>query len=127
MFREPLNGRPFLMPVPITQSVPLLGYRRVIQNLVRLAEVPVSAIGNDRVVTMPSTRYKVSDMIATLTEVAQRRGIVLGPITESPDETIVQIIRGWPQGTEGGRARTLGMRSDDSVEQVINEYISDFL
>lgn len=127
VFREPLNGRPYLLPVPFTQSVPLLGYRRVVQNLVRFAEVPVSAIGNDRVVTMPCTRYKVAEMMAALAEIAQRRGIVLGPITESPDESILQIIRGWPEGTDGGRARALGMRSDDSVEQVINEYITDFL
>jgi nucleoside-diphosphate-sugar epimerase len=127
MFREPLNGQPFALPVPIDQGVPLLGYRRAVQNLVHLSEVPASAIGDDRVMTMPSNRYRVSDMIAALTEVAKRRGIALGPITLSPDETIIGIVRGWPEGTQADRARSLGMKADESVQQVIDDYITDFL
>jgi nucleoside-diphosphate-sugar epimerase len=127
MFREPLGGRPFPLPVPTSQGVPLLGYRRVVRNLVRLAEVPASALGDDRVVTMPSTRYRVSEMITALKEVARQRGITLGSITVSPDEAIIAIVRGWPEGTEGERACALGMKADDSVHQVINDYITDFL
>jgi nucleoside-diphosphate-sugar epimerase len=127
MFREPLNGQPFLLPVPVSQGVPLLGYRRVVQNLVRLAEAPASALGDDRVVTMPSTRYQVSEMIAALTEVAKRKGIKLGSITECPDEVIIGIVSAWPQGTEAEKARALGMETDDSVHQVIEDYVTDFL
>lgn len=127
MFREPLSGQPFVLPVPISQGVPLLGYRRAVQNLVRLAETPASAFGDDRVVTMPSTRYLVSEMVTALTEVAKRRGIGLGSISFSPDETIIDIVRGWPEGSEGERARALGMKTDDSVQQVIDDFITDFL
>lgn len=127
MFRAPLEGQAFLLPVPLTQGVPLLGYRRAVENLVRLAEASVPSLGADRVVTMPSTRYQVSDMIAVLTRIASREGITLGSIGESRDSTIMGIVSTWPEGTEAERARTLGMKADDSVEQVIEDYITDFL
>jgi nucleoside-diphosphate-sugar epimerase len=127
LFREPLSGRPFLLPVPITQGVPLLGYRRAVKNLVRLAEVPASALGDDRVVTMPSTRYTVSKMMEALTQVARQRNIALGPITSRPDETIARIVGSWPEGTDGARACAIGMDADESVQQVIEDFITDCL
>jgi nucleoside-diphosphate-sugar epimerase len=127
VFRVPLDGQPFLLPVRFTQGVPLLGYRRAVRNLVCLAEAPASALNDDRVVTMPSTRYEVGEMVAELTKVASRRGIKLGSISESPDEAVIRIVSAWPEGTQADAARALGMQTDSSVQEVIEDYITDFL
>lgn len=127
LFREPLAGQPCDLPVPRTQRVPLLGYRRVVANFIRLMECDAAKLGDDRTVTMPSTQFEVGTMIATLERVAAERGITLGPIHDRPDPVIRAIVEGWPVGTEAARAEAIGMQADLSVEQVIREYLEDFV
>ncbi len=127
LFREPLNGQPCELPIKREQFVPLLGYRRVINNLIAIAECDAAALGDDRAVTMPSSRHRVADMIATLERVAAARGRTLGAILDRPDPVVIKIVEGWPVETDGARGLAIGMKSDKSVEQVIEEYIADFL
>jgi len=127
LFREPLAGAQCRLPVLRSQAVPLLGYRRVVDNLITLMECDSAELGDDRVVTLPSTRYLVTDMIASLNRVADRKNIRLGPILDQPDKSIIKIVEGWPVGTEASRAKALGLKADDSVEQVIEDYCADFL
>jgi len=127
LFREPLAGQPCDLPVPRTQRVPLLGYRRVVANFIKLMECDAAKLGDDRTVTMPSTQFEVGTMIATLERVAAERGITLGPIHDRPDPVIRAIVEGWPVGTEAARAEAIGIQADLSVEQVIREYLEDFV
>ena len=39
----------------------------------------------------------------------------------------IAIVRGWPEGTKAERGHALGMKADESVQQVIDDYIMDFL
>jgi len=126
LFREPLAGVECLLPVPRSVAAPLLGYRRVVENLIRLMECDGEALGDDRSVNFPSTRFLISDMIQVLEKVAARHGIALGPIVDRPDPIVMRIVQGWPVGTEATRANGLGMVADQSVEQVIEDYIEDF-
>lgn len=126
LFREPLAGERCELPVPRSWEVPLLGYRRVVSNLVRLACCDGRLLGDDRTVTLPSTRYRIDAMIAALEEVAGERGLALGPIEDAPDDTIMRIVKGWPIGTDASRIPALGLESDSSVQQVIREYLDDF-
>jgi nucleoside-diphosphate-sugar epimerase len=126
LFREPLAGRMFALPVPRDQEVPLLGYRRLVANLVRLAECEAPWLGDDRTVTLPSTRHRVAEMIAALERVAAARGRVLGPIVDVPDATISAIVRGWPVGTDASRVPALGLETDPNVDEVIEHYLEDF-
>lgn len=126
LFREPLAGRAFALPVARDQEVPLLGYRRLVENLVRLAECDARLLGDDRTVTLPSTRYRVAEMIAALERVAAARGLTLGPIVDAPDPGISGIIRGWPVGTDAGRVPALGLETDANVAEVIEHYLEDF-
>ncbi len=38
----------------------------------------------------------------------------------------MEIVQGWPVATDATRVEGLGLESDPSVEQVIEEYIEDF-
>jgi nucleoside-diphosphate-sugar epimerase len=127
VFREPLNGVDFHLPVSIDQEVPLLGYRKVVDAFIKAVECDGQVLGDDRTLTLPSRQYVVKDMIATLQSVAERKGIKLGKIIESPDATIIKIVEGWPIGTEAKRAEAIGMTADSGVEEVILQYIEDFL
>ena len=127
VFREPLNGVDFHLPVSINQKVPLLGYRKVVDAFIKAVECDSKVLGDDRTLTLPSRQYVVKDMITTLQSVAEGKGIKLGKVIESPDAAIIKIVEGWPTGTEGKRAETLGITADSGVEEVILQYIEDFM
>lgn len=126
LFREPLAGVDFHLPVSLQQEVPLLGYRKAVEAFIKAMECDSEALGDDRVLTLPSRSYVVQDMIDTLRSVAESRGITLGSIIESPDDTIINIVKGWPTATEGPRAEAIGITADRGVEEVILHYLKDF-
>jgi nucleoside-diphosphate-sugar epimerase len=126
LFREPLNGQPCHLPVERTQQAPLLSYRRVIDNLIRLAEVDGALFGSERTVTLPSTLYRIDQMIAALERVAARHGIRLGPIVDQPDPLVRKVVAEWPVGTDATRVPGLGLVNDPPLEEVIEQYLADF-
>jgi len=127
MFREPLHGETCELPVAMDQEVPLLGYPKVVECLLNLMELDGGRLGDDRTLTLPSVRYRVSAMIEVLREVAAARGIELGEIREVPDEKVRALVEGWPVGTDAARAESLGMRADGSLREVIERFIADFM
>ena len=126
LFREPLNGVDFHLPVSLHQEVPLLGYRKVVDAFIKAMECDSQVLGDDHTLTLPSRRYVVQDMIHTLQTVAKAKGIPLGNIIERPDETIINMVEGWPIGTEAQRAESIGITADGGVEEVILHYLEDF-
>ncbi len=126
VFREPLNGIDYHLPVGLDMEVPLLGYRKVVDAFIRAMECDSQVLGDDRTLTLPSRKYEVKEMIRALQAVADAKGIRLGKIIESPDPTIINIVKGWPVGTEAKRAEALGITADQGVEEVILQYLEDF-
>lgn len=127
MFREPLAGKECLMPVGRETEMAVLGYRNGIDGLIKLMELDGAELGTDRAVGLPSRTFSVADSIAALEQVAAARGVALGPIIDQVDPAVSAIVAGWPTRTEGARALALGLAQDDSLEQVINDYIDDFV
>jgi nucleoside-diphosphate-sugar epimerase len=127
IFREPLNGEPFAVPVATDTLLPLLGYRNCVQSFIHLAELDASQFGDDRAMCLRNASYTVNEMIECLEQVANRNGIALGKITRSHDPMIAQIIAGWPTKIDSSRAEKLGFPEDASLERVIQDFIDDFM
>ncbi len=127
VFREPLNGELCELPVSRTQQMPMLGYRRAIEGLVRLHELPAAKLGDDRAFNLPSRTYTVAEMIAALENVAREKGLDLGQIIDRPDPVIQRIVDTWPVATDSRRALDLGLPTDESPEQVVRDFIADFM
>lgn len=127
MFREPLGGQPCFLPVPRDLEMSLVGYRRIVGNLFRLAECDSARLGSDRAVMLPSTRWKISELVAGLENYAAQRGLALGPIIDQPDEAVTRIVKAWPAGTDASRIPGLQLEVDRSLEQVLDEYRADFM
>ena len=126
MFREPLGGEPCLLPVRREQSHPMTGYRTVVDSLVALHEVPAERFNDDRAIGLPAHRVTPLLAEATLREVAQERGLKLGPIVDAFDPRIQGIVDNWPVSVEGGRALALGLPSPPPLKEIIAHYLEDF-
>lgn len=126
LFREPLHGQPCSLPVDRHQAVPVLGYRAVIDSLLRLHQLPASALERDRVLTLPSLHITVQEMIDALEAFAARKGITLGPLLDEPDPTIQCIVAAWPVATLAQRALRLGILPAPPIDEILEDFIEDF-
>ena len=125
VFREPLNGEDFELPVSVDTVMPLLGYRAIVDNIIRLHELEKNQLKDDRAVSLPSHTVSVQNMIDALKAAAGHRS--LGQITVKPDPFIEQICAGWPQDCEHSLATSLGFTKEESLEEVVSYYIEDYL
>lgn len=127
LFREPLLGLEHVLPVSMDTAMMVIGARDAVAGLIGLMDADSADLGNDRVVGLPNTAYSVARMIEALERVAAEKGITLGPITPRPDPTVEAIVQSWPKAMEDTRARKLGLPSDESLDDIIREYIEDFM
>jgi nucleoside-diphosphate-sugar epimerase len=125
VFREPLNGIDFTLPVKTETVMPLLGYRAIVEGIVRLHELPGERLGDDRAVSLPGLTVSVADMVAALKRVAGDRK--LGEITVEPDPFIEAIVATWPLDTYHERALSLGLPKEASLDEIVAYYIEDYV
>ncbi len=123
--REPLSGRDVVCPVTRDVRMPLTSPRRVIEALVHAHEMPVSDLGNWRTLLLCGLSPSVGEIVDSLERVAGRE--VTGRIRWAPDPFIQQIVDGWPKRLLAERAADLGFRCDDSVEEIITQFVDDEL
>lgn len=125
LFREPLNGEPCVIPVDPSQLMPVLGYRSIVNGIIKLAELPAAALGSDRAVGLPAFNATVQQLMDALKNAAGNRH--LGEHIMKKDETIAAICAGWPQKADTSRAVELGLPMENSIEEIVAAYIEDYL
>ena len=125
VFREPLDGVDFTLPVPADTIMPVLGYRAIVDGLLLLHEIDGARLGDDRAIGLPSHTVTAQGMIDALHRVAAYRS--LGRITVEPDPFIVDICRTWPQSCDSAQADALGFPKDDGIDVIVRYYIEDYL
>lgn len=124
VFREPLAGRDYTVPVGLDVRMPLIGHRTAVGCLIALHDVPPGALGEDRAVNLPSISATVAEMIESVQRVGSNRS--LGRIGVQPDAAIEAICRSWPAFTAFDRALELGLPRDDSLDAIARAYLEDF-
>jgi len=127
VIREPLAGRPCVLPVGQATRVAVLGYRSTIECFIALHELDSSALGSDRALNLPNLQCDVRSMIDAVRRVAAETGSSLGHISVRPDPRIERIVSSWPVGMDYSRAQELKLPSPEGLEGVIKEFITDFL
>lgn len=124
VFREPLAGRDYALPLGLHHRLPVIGVRTVVENLVRLHEVDPAALGDDRAVLLPSVDPTVGEMVDAMRRAAGDRRV--GNVTVEPDAAIERIVAGWPARARADRALALGLLADESLDAVVRAYLEDY-
>ena len=125
VFREPLNGDDYVLPVKTDTVMPVLGYRAIIAGLIGLHEADGETLGDDRSVSLPSLTVSVEEMMASLERVAGSRAV--GKISVSPDPFVENICATWPQDAVYDRAIALGLPREQSLDEIVEYYICDYV
>ncbi|MFZ4596097.1 MAG: NAD-dependent epimerase/dehydratase family protein [Verrucomicrobiaceae bacterium] len=126
MFREPLNGETCALPIRRDQCHPMTGYRTVIDSFIALHEVPESQLRDDRAFVLPAHRVTPHLAEAVIQQVAEERGLKLGPIADAFDARIQGIVSNWPVSVDGGRAVALGLPQPPALKVIVEQYLEDF-
>ena len=125
IIREPLRGETAICPVAADLRVWLSSPRAAIESLVALHDVDGSALGAQRTVNLPGISASVAQMLAALRAVASDE--VANRVRFQRDVAIERIVGSWPAEWDLSRARSLGLKGDESVEAIVRAYIDDEL
>lgn len=123
ILREPLAGRPAVLPVPDTVRHWFASPRAAVGFFLRAAEMDLSPLGDRRVLNMPGLSATVAEEIEALRAVAGQAAVNL--IRREPDETIMRIVETWPQDFDTARARALGFAAETDFAQIIAAHLAE--
>jgi D-erythronate 2-dehydrogenase len=125
IIREPLAGKPAVLPVSDTVRHWHASPRAAVGFLVQAAEMDSAKLGDRRTLTLPGLSCTVAEQIEALQKVAGNDVVKL--IRIEPDETIAKIVSGWPRNFNPQRAFGLGFRAENSFEDIIRVHLEDEL
>jgi len=132
MFREPLSGLDCMLPVHLEQRHPMTGYRTVIDSLIAIHELSTECIGPDRSIGLAAMSITPAMAQNSLEQAYRGPDPIrlpgpLGKIVLAPDPRIQGIVDRWPVAIDGARAIQLGLPKPPSLDEIIRNFVQDFL
>ena len=125
IIREPLNGIDAVCPVSPDTVMWLASSTNAIAHLVHGHEVDGTAIGSDRILSLPGLSVTVREMAAALQRVAGAE--VAARIKWQPDAAIERIVNSWPGDFATTRADVLGFAAEMPFDEIVRAYMRDQL
>ena len=125
ILREPLAGRPAVLPVEDDVKHWFASPRAAVGFLLHAAAMDLSEVGPDRALSMPGVAATVAEEIAALERAAGPEAVAR--IEREPDETVRAIVASWPRAFEAERARALGFEAEADMDAIIRVHVEDEL
>ena len=123
IIREPLHGRPAVLPVSTEVRHWFASPRAAVGFLLHAATMDTTAVGLRRSLTMPGLSATVGEEIEALRRAAGDDAPTL--IRAEPDETIARMVDGWPRAFDARRASALGFAAERDFDEIVRVYIED--
>ena len=122
--REPLQGVKAVCPVSEELAVWIKSPRAAIADLMHAYDLSADNWPDGmRVINLPGLTVTVAEMVTAL----ERAGGDKKLISWEHDSTIESIVATWPQGMITERASALGFEADESIDVVIQQFLTDEL
>ncbi len=121
LVRGPLAGRNTICPVAPETRVGIITPTHVRESLLHLAELPVAAFSETRVLQLPAFTFTVQALMEGVAqiggEVARRR------IAVAPDPAFEALLAGIPWNFSAARAMALGFPRTHDIDGMFDEYL----
>jgi nucleoside-diphosphate-sugar epimerase len=125
IIREPLHGRPAVLPVAPEVRHWFASPRSAVGFIVHAAALDTSVLGLRRSLTMPGLSATVADEIEALRRAAGDAAV--GLIRTEPDADIARMVGGWPRAFDARRASELGFVAETDFDEIVRVYMEDEL
>jgi D-erythronate 2-dehydrogenase len=123
IIREPLHGRPAVLPVSPAVRHWFASPRAAVSFLIHAAAMDTGVLGLRRALTMPGLSATVAEQIEALRRAAGEDAVAL--IRSRPDDAIARIVDGWPRAFDARRATALGFAAERDFDEIIRVYVDD--
>lgn len=120
IFREPLSGVDYSLPLAPETLMAVASVESVIDNLIALHELPGESFDGRRTVTFPGISATFIEMLEVLHD--QVPADQLGQVTVEPDPAVRAIVKTWPTMVDGSRGVRLGLRPADDLRTTLLAY-----
>ncbi|MBB3659200.1 UDP-glucose 4-epimerase [Rhizobium sp. BK650] len=125
ILREPLAGKPAVLPVSDTVRHWFASPRAAVGFFVHAAKIDTAEVGPRRNLTMPGLSALVSEEIDALRRLAGDKAVAL--IRRERDPAIERIVAGWPTRFDAKRASALGFKAETGFDEILQVHIEDEL
>ena len=122
MFREPLNGLVCECPVDGSVEMWVLSPNKVLDAFVHAHDLPASAWGTNRALTLPGITFSVKEGVEALRRIAGEA--VAARVVFKPVERIQNMIKTFPARFKADRAIVMGFKADQDINSIIRDYIA---
>ncbi len=123
IFREPLQGEEAVCPVQPDYALWYASPRVTVANLVKCAEIPADAFGENRGFALPGRVGTIGEMVEAMRTVAGDEPV--NRIRWEPDQRILDIVLGWRPHINPQKAFSLGLTADNSFEDNVRYFLED--
>jgi nucleoside-diphosphate-sugar epimerase len=123
MFREPLNGVVCEVPVEESTQMWILSPAKVIDAFIHAHDLPATAWGNQRALTLCGITFSVKEGVDALRRIAG--DAVAKSVVFKRDERLNTMVRSFPGRFRTDRALAMGFVPDADIESIIRAYIKD--
>lgn len=123
ILREPLNGLPAVLPVPVETRHWFASPRAAIGFLLHAAALDGARVGAHRALNMPGLSATVGNELDALGRAAGPAAVAL--IERIPDPAIARIVANWPTAFDAVRAKALGFQAETSFDDIIRVYLEE--
>jgi hypothetical protein len=123
MVREPMAGLECVVPLSNRNAKQIICSPRImINNLITLITVPADAMPpHIRAIYMPGISVTLGEMYKAFEAVCGADKIRF--LREEEDVEAERLLNSWPQTSDFGNARRIGLSFDDSCKQIFQEYV----
>lgn len=123
IIREPLAGQESVCPVAAEVCHPVSSPQRAVDGLIAVLEASRKAYCGRTAMNLPALNISIAQMLDALSRVAGPK--VRARVRFERDDRIAGIVSRWPSGARADRAAALGLRPDESFDDIIGQYILD--
>jgi nucleoside-diphosphate-sugar epimerase len=124
ILREPLLGLPTELPVADDFAVWVASPRSAVKWLLHAAFMETAVLGVDRGINPPGLSVTVAQMLTALEATCPGASQW---VTRKPDQTIADIVGGWPASFTAERAQRLGFAPHETLQELVEAFIADDL
>ncbi|KIW04248.1 uncharacterized protein PV09_04553 [Verruconis gallopava] len=118
--RESLKGEKNVLPVEEDLEMWICSPQVVVENLVKLRDVPKEKLGSHRTVCLPGQTVTVGQILDALEAVGGRKARDL--VEKKKDAENERIVKSWPARFDTTRAKDLGLREDISLTKIVETF-----
>ena len=124
IIREPLAGADAICPVDPATGVWITSPRFAVAGLIAAYQTSQAQWGSRTAMNLPGLSVRVAEIIEALRRSAG--ATVAARVRVEIDETISNIVGGWPWRFDTVRARALGLSGPLTMDDLVAEYVADY-